>query len=60
MKLQEAEYCPKCGKEFNCSKSGKCWCFEINLPSEIQEKIRQQYDACLCPKCLSELAEKIS
>jgi len=23
------ELCPRCGNEFHCSKSGKCWCFEV-------------------------------
>jgi len=58
MALQEPEYCPKCGKEFNCSKSGKCWCFEIQLASEIQIQIRDQYEKCLCPSCLSEYIQK--
>ncbi len=60
MDFQEPEYCPKCGKEFTCSKSGKCWCFEFELPAEIQEKIKEQYDSCLCPTCLSEFSHKIS
>ena len=44
--------CPKCGAEFNCSTSSKCWCYEIDVSAEVMEKIEQQYDGCLCPECL--------
>lgn len=60
MDIQEAEYCPKCGKEFSCSKSGKCWCFEFDIPIEVQEVIKQEYDSCLCPACLLEFSPKKS
>ena len=60
MDIQEAEYCPKCGKAFNCSKSGKCWCFEFDLSHEVQEKLKKEYNTCLCPSCLSEFSHKNS
>jgi len=52
----EASVCPRCGKEFHCSKSGKCWCYEVYLPLEKLEEIESQYDSCLCPACLHEFA----
>jgi hypothetical protein len=55
MDIQEPDICPKCGKTFICSKSGKCWCFEVNIPQNLFEKIQDQYDSCLCPDCIKEL-----
>jgi hypothetical protein len=48
--------CPRCGKQFNCSKSGKCWCYEVYLPLDKLEEIENLYDSCLCPACLNEYA----
>jgi len=56
MKLIEDEKCPRCGAEFTCSKSGKCWCFEVVVPSVLQESINKKYETCLCPDCLNLLA----
>jgi hypothetical protein len=60
MKLQliEKETCPRCGLKFDCGKSGKCWCYEVSIESSILENIQQTYDSCLCPTCLTELAEE--
>jgi len=54
MKLIEDEICPKCGAAFTCSKSGKCWCFEVDVPPSLLDRIEKTYDSCLCPKCLNE------
>ena len=56
--LIEPEICPRCGAEFTCSKSGKCWCFEVQVPEKIRDSIDKKYDTCLCPKCLQELATR--
>lgn len=53
----DLEACPHCGKRFHCSKSGKCWCFEVAVSPEILEEIGKKYDHCLCPSCLKELSE---
>ena len=54
--LIEPETCPRCGAEFTCSKSGKCWCFSVHVPENVREMIDKKYDTCLCPSCLKELA----
>jgi hypothetical protein len=56
LKLIEEEICPRCGEKFECSKSGKCWCYELTLENSILEKLVQKYNSCLCPACLAELA----
>ena len=58
MTSNELSKCPRCGKMFHCSKSGKCWCYEVYLPLNVLEQIEEQYDSCLCPDCLRELSKK--
>jgi len=33
LNLTEKETCPRCGAKFDCGKSGKCWCFEVDVMS---------------------------
>jgi hypothetical protein len=56
--IDELSICPRCGKSFRCSKSGKCWCYEVFLPLDKIEEIENLYDSCLCPTCLSEYAKQ--
>ncbi|MAE07611.1 MAG: hypothetical protein CL661_02495 [Bacteroidetes bacterium] len=58
MKLTEDEKCPKCGIPFQCSKSGKCWCFEVKVSPTVLDEIEKKYNSCLCPVCLQSFAEK--
>jgi hypothetical protein len=53
--LTEKDTCPRCGAKFNCGKGGKCWCFEVDVPTSVLEKINGEFDACLCPECLKEM-----
>ena len=53
----DIQRCPRCGKEFHCSKSSKCWCYEVSLPVAVLEEIEETYDSCLCPTCLNELSK---
>jgi hypothetical protein len=49
----ERKTCESCGEEFSCgAKSGKCWCFEVDLNSETLENLRKNFENCLCEKCL--------
>lgn len=57
MSLQEKEICPKCNNEFDCSKSKKCWCYEIDIPSDILGNISEKYDSCLCLKCTEDIVK---
>lgn len=52
--VEEMESCPRCGRMFKCSKSGRCWCFEVALPPDMLDEIEKNYDRCLCPICLNE------
>ncbi len=53
-KLEGNDKCPACRKEFHCSKSGKCWCFEEFITEDKRAEINQKYDRCLCPECLKD------
>jgi len=57
MNPKEPSECPRCGNSFHCSKSGKCWCYEVYLPLNVLEEIESKYDSCLCPSCLKELSK---
>jgi hypothetical protein len=50
--------CESCGEEFSCgAKTGLCWCFEIELESEMLAELRQVYKNCLCKDCLMKITE---
>lgn len=57
MTMNDYSVCPRCGKQFHCSKSAKCWCYEVALPVDALEFIEASYDSCLCPACLLEFAK---
>jgi len=48
----ETKKCPRCGNEFLCSTSSKCWCYDYDVPVENLEIIEEKYSSCLCPDCL--------
>ncbi|WP_153639012.1 cysteine-rich CWC family protein [Prolixibacter sp. NT017] len=49
--------CPRCGSTFECQDDEiqKCWCARERLPAALCETLRENYDACLCLSCISEL-----
>ena len=55
--LTEKETCPRCGAGFECGKSGKCWCYEVDVLVSVLDKIQDTYDSCLCPDCLGEVTQ---
>lgn len=46
--------CPRCGKDFECLHAPGCWCFDYKISPENLEKLKRDYDNCLCPECLKE------
>ncbi|MBI9033407.1 MAG: cysteine-rich CWC family protein [Bacteroidales bacterium] len=56
IKLDSSDRCPACGKPFLCSKSGKCWCYELYITESQREEITAKYDRCICPECLQGLS----
>lgn len=48
--------CESCEKPFECgAKTGKCWCFEVNLSEQKLGELREEFDSCLCRECLEKL-----
>ena len=53
----ETDRCPRCDAIFGCGvASGNCWCSGVTLTPERQAELAVDYEGCLCPNCLRELA----
>ena len=47
--------CSKCEMPFNCQNESRgCWCENLQLSSQQLAHLKENYDNCLCPKCLKE------
>ncbi|MBK9291649.1 MAG: cysteine-rich CWC family protein [Bacteroidetes bacterium] len=51
-RLTAPDLCPRCGQEFHCSKSARCWCFEVQTTPQVLEYVQERWAGCLCPACL--------
>lgn len=51
--------CPRCGARFDCKVDAleQCDCIDIELTLPLLQRLQQEYDDCLCPHCLRQLAE---
>ncbi len=50
---QKEKDCPVCKTRFLCMHNHECWCMDYSLTAETLAFLRQRYDDCLCPACLS-------
>jgi len=60
--MPEHEYkkCPRCGTFFEC-KLGSitiCQCTDIAISETVKTFVQDNYDDCLCIRCLQQLQEK--
>ncbi|MFV0418848.1 MAG: cysteine-rich CWC family protein [Dysgonomonas sp.] len=48
--------CPRCSSAFACreDRTDLCHCTHIYLLSGVRDYIKENYENCLCPKCLKE------
>lgn len=48
--------CPRCSSNFNCreDRADLCHCTRIYLLSGVRDYVKENYESCLCPKCLKE------
>lgn len=58
MNIDNLKTCPICNANFECNHLADCWCTEIQIPKEILIFLKQNFDDCLCEKCLRELILK--
>jgi hypothetical protein len=50
--------CEACGNPFVCGASLKgCWCLQVKLSAETRKELRERYERCLCPECLTRFAD---
>jgi cysteine-rich CWC protein len=54
----DAQHCPLCGEVNHCAVAlgrSECWCFSIEIPDAVIEKIppEAQQRACVCLSCAS-------
>lgn len=51
--------CSKCNTPFVCDcENPGCWCENLFIDLDTLDKLKKQYDNCLCPACLSKYAIK--
>ena len=50
--------CPRCGREFHCGMHDQapCACTTLTLGVELQQRLRETFDGCLCLDCLAACA----
>lgn len=51
--------CSKCGDGFQCGcDASGCWCEGLTVEKTTLEQLKNQFDNCLCPKCLEQYSSK--
>ena len=49
-----AQTCESCGREFGCGAQDEtCWCSQVALGPERRAILREHFERCLCPDCLT-------
>lgn len=50
--------CPKCKQSFDCCANDilTCHCFSVTIDAETLIGLKDEYDDCLCAKCLKDFA----
>jgi hypothetical protein len=53
----ERDACPRCGAAFHCgvADTAPCPCTMVRLDAGTLAALREQYESCLCLRCLLEL-----
>ena len=51
------DLCPRCGAAFHCgvADAKPCACTKVRLDAATLGALREQYERCLCLRCLLEL-----
>ena len=54
----DLDRCPRCGGTFHCgvAEAAPCPCTTVTLDAATLAELRRRYVACLCIRCLAELA----
>lgn len=56
------ETCPRCRAGFECraGSPSPCDCMSIALSRPALDHLAEQYDGCLCLRCLQEIGESVA
>lgn len=48
--------CPRCSTSFVCreDRTDLCHCTHVYLMVGVRDYVKDNYESCLCPKCLKE------
>ena len=59
---ESSDVCPRCGAAFHCGAADAepCACTAVQLDAATLTTLREQYDRCLCMRCLVELQANAS
>jgi hypothetical protein len=50
----QTETCESCGREFGCgAREDSCWCRDVALGPDRLAILREHFERCLCPDCLT-------
>ena len=50
----QSEICESCGREFGCGAADDvCWCAGYDLGPDRLAILREHFEKCLCPDCLT-------
>jgi hypothetical protein len=51
----QAQVCESCGREFGCGADQEepCWCGDVELDAQRLAILREHFERCLCPDCLT-------
>jgi hypothetical protein len=58
MIFEKEKRCGKCGRTFGCGGLTGCWCRDVKLDAAALAALKERYDDCLCPDCLTALAAR--
>jgi len=60
MTKHEIIHCERCGKSIECKANSftKCQCTTVQLNLNEVQYISENFDGCMCAKCLEELKEE--
>jgi len=56
----ERDLCPRCGNAFHCgvADATPCACTTVRLHAATLASLREQFDSCLCLRCLIQLQDQ--
>jgi len=50
----DTQICESCGREFGCgARDDSCWCSDHSLGPDRLAILREHFERCLCPDCLT-------